>query len=224
MKKDYIRLIVSDLHFGSHNSKEKEFYNFIKNKKFDELILAGDIIDFIKVPSFTENSYNIFNYIINNNIKIIYIIGNHDISFEKFKNKKIKNITFLKEYNFDYEGRTYHIEHGHELERGLVAWNYFIKFISIIQDFFERKFNLELSRYMKYFTTSKKRVKRIWEFLHKSEHDVFIIGHTHYPEALVWIDEKENIKTYINTGDWVEHSTYVEIKEGQVRLQTYKDK
>ena len=99
---------------------------------------------------------------------------------------------------------------------------YFIKIISIFQDFIERKFGIELSKYMKLLTTSKKRVKRIWDFLHKSEHDVFIIGHTHYPEALVWIDEDEQIKTYINTGDWVEHSTYVEIKDGLTRLKKWE--
>ena len=215
-------MVVSDLHFGSHNSKEEDFFEFIKNKKFDELILAGDVIDFIKIPSFTEHTYNILNYIIRNNAKIIYIIGNHDNSFDKFNDKILGNVEFKEEYNFNYHGRSFHIEHGHRLDKGIVGWNYFIKFISIIQDFAERKFNIELSKYLKLFTTSKKRVKRIWEFLHKSEHDVFIIGHTHYPEALVWIDENQNIKTYINTGDWVEHSTYVEIKNGMVRLQKWE--
>lgn len=222
MKKDYVRLIVSDLHFGSHNSKEKKFFEFIKRKEFDELILAGDIIDFIKIPSFTEDTYNILNYIIRNDKKIIYIIGNHDNSFDNFDNKILGNIEFKAEYNFNYDGRTFHIEHGHRLDKGIVGWNYLIKFISIVQDFFERKFNLELSKYLKYLTTSKKRVMRVWDFLHKSKYDVFIIGHTHYPEALIWVDEDENIKTYINTGDWVEHSTYVEIKNGQTHLKKYK--
>jgi UDP-2,3-diacylglucosamine pyrophosphatase LpxH len=221
MKKDYIRLIVSDIHLGSFNSKEEELLELLKSKKFDELILAGDVIDFIKIPTFTKNTYKIFNYIISNNIKIIYIIGNHDNSFENFNHKILGNITFKQFYDFNYEGRTYHIEHGHRLDKGLVSFHFFIKIVSIFQDFFERNFGIELSKWMKILTTSKKRVKRIWDFLHRSKHDVFIMGHTHYPEALVWIDENEKIKTYINTGDWVEHSTYVELKDGVARLKKW---
>ena len=52
--------------------------------------------------------------------------------------------------------------------------------------------------------------------------DVFIMGHTHIPEAVIWVDENENIKTYVNLGDWVEHSTYAIIKDSQIRLKTFK--
>ena len=78
-------------------TQKKKFLELLKNKKFDELILAGDIIDFIKVPTFTEDTYNIFNYIISNNIKIIYIIGNHDNSFDNFNNKFLANIEFKED-------------------------------------------------------------------------------------------------------------------------------
>ena len=48
------------------------------------------------------------------------------------------------------------------------------------------------------------------------------MGHTHNPEVLIWVDKDENIKTYVNTGDWIEHHTYVIIKGGQVRLRNRK--
>ena len=54
--------------------------------------------------------------------------------------------------------------------------------------------------------------------------DVFIMGHTHHPEAVIWVDKHEKIKTYINTGDWIENSTYVIIKDGQVRLRNWDPK
>ena len=54
--------------------------------------------------------------------------------------------------------------------------------------------------------------------------DVFIMGHTHMPEVVIWVNEDEIIKTYVNTGDWVEHSTYVLIKDGQLRLKNFVDK
>ena len=51
--------------------------------------------------------------------------------------------------------------------------------------------------------------------------DVLIVGHTYVPEVLIWIDEEEEIKTYVNTGDWVSHATYVEIEDGVVRLRNH---
>jgi hypothetical protein len=47
------------------------------------------------------------------------------------------------------------------------------------------------------------------------------MGHTHKPEALIWVDYDERIKTYVNTGDWIDHETYVLIKNGNVRLKNY---
>ena len=53
--------------------------------------------------------------------------------------------------------------------------------------------------------------------------DVFIMGHTHIPEVVIWVDENEKIKTYANIGDWVEHSTYILIKDKQLRLKTFTE-
>ena len=54
--------------------------------------------------------------------------------------------------------------------------------------------------------------------------DVFIMGHNHNPEAIVWIQPGVTIKTYINSGDWVSHQTYVEIIDGIARLKEFKSK
>ena len=48
------------------------------------------------------------------------------------------------------------------------------------------------------------------------------MGHTHNPEVLIWVDKDENIKTYVNTGDWVDNCTYVIIKDDQVRLRKWQ--
>ena len=42
------------------------------------------------------------------------------------------------------------------------------------------------------------------------------------PEALIWVDHNERIKTYVNTGDWVDHTTYAQIVDGVVRLKSFK--
>ena len=53
------RVIISDTHIGTKFYKSKELLSFIESEDFDELILAGDIIDFIKIPVFTERCLKI---------------------------------------------------------------------------------------------------------------------------------------------------------------------
>ena len=48
------------------------------------------------------------------------------------------------------------------------------------------------------------------------------MGHSHRPEVVIWVDHQEQIKTYVNTGDWVEHMTYASLVDGVVRLKSYK--
>lgn len=222
--KDIIRLVISDLHIGSLHSKEEKLYKFLSEMEFDELILAGDIIDFIKVPRFTEYSVKLFDLISSLKKPVIYIVGNHDVALEKMINKKISNIQFLKEYNFDYCGRKYRIQHGDQYDTGIVHWRFFMSVVSIFQDFFERYLRFNLGAWWINLQKKKNELKRIWDITQWNENaDVFIMGHTHNPEAVIWVDKNQIIKTYINTGDWVQHSTYVIIKEGQVRLKDYRD-
>jgi UDP-2,3-diacylglucosamine pyrophosphatase LpxH len=54
------RLIISDLHIGSFFSREKDILSLLKTEKYEELILAGDIIDFIRIPKPTTITIEIF--------------------------------------------------------------------------------------------------------------------------------------------------------------------
>jgi len=225
IKKDYTRLVISDLHLGSAFSKEEKIYKLLMETDFDELILAGDIIDFIKVPTFTKHSAKLFDLVLNLNIKkIIYIIGNHDIGFQQFAGKTVHNIEFVETYNFTYGGKKYRIQHGDQYEKGIIHWRTTIKIISILQDFLERYFKFNLAAWWVSLFKKKHQLKRIWDIIKHSNDDVdvFIMGHTHHPEALIWVDENEDIKTYVNTGDWIEHSTYVLIANNQLRLRKFQ--
>ena len=53
------RVIVSDTHIGTKFYKAEALHSFLENIQCDELILAGDIIDFIKIPVFTERCLQI---------------------------------------------------------------------------------------------------------------------------------------------------------------------
>jgi len=216
------RVVISDLHIGSKHSKQKELALFLSNLDCDELILAGDIIDFIKIPSFDEQSVVLFNIMDIFDGKIIYIVGNHDIPFKGLIGHSAFGVEFVDKYEFISGDKKYVIEHGDKYEKGLIHRPWLINIISILQDSIERYLNINLSYWYHKLVENKRRLKRIWDIVKWNEGaDVFIMGHTHVPEVLIWVDQEENIKTYVNCGDWVEHITYVTIEDGVTRLKKW---
>ena len=220
---DYVRLIISDLHLGSAHAREKKLFEFLKTVEFDELVLAGDIIDFIKIPRFTEHTALLFDFVGKLNVPVIYIVGNHDIAFKKFIGQTVADIFFTEKYDFTYENRDFRIVHGDQYDKNFwhrITEGFLIKVISVFQDWFERKFNINLATWWVNRHIKKRKLIRIWDIINlNNDVDVCIMGHSHRPEAVIWVDENEKIKTYVNTGDWIEHTTYVIIKGGQVRLK-----
>ena len=216
------RLVISDLHLGSAFSREDLLLSLLKEKDFDELILAGDIIEFLKVPRFTEATLKVLAVLHVVKCPIVYVVGNHDQAFEAWVNTSLGNISFTKRYEFEENGRTFAIEHGDQYEGGLLQKRFTMKLVALIGDWFERVLNWNTNILVEFFKTRKKRIKHIRDIMrHNGDKDVFIMGHTHTPEAMIWIDENERIRTYVNTGDWVEHATYVMINGSQVRLKNY---
>jgi UDP-2,3-diacylglucosamine pyrophosphatase LpxH len=208
------RLIVSDTHIGSRFCKKSDLIKLLQNSKYDQLILNGDIIEFLKIPTFTPLVIDLVNSV-DFTKEIIYVIGNHDISLRGFIGKTFANVRFVKEYCFEEGGRKFRIEHGDKYERGIVHSRYLMKIISVFQDMLEKTFNINLAAWYSKLKFNRRKVKRLWDIMDlNNDVDVLIIGHTHLPEVLIWIDEEEKIKTYVNTGDWVSHATYVETDSG----------
>jgi len=218
------RLIISDLHLGCHYAKEKQLLEFLSQiDHFDELILAGDIIDFLKIPTFTAQTTKLFEFVSNFTGKVIYIVGNHDIPFKPCIGTELFGIKFTESWEFEENGKKFRIEHGDRYEKGIIHRKALIKIISVFQDFLERLFNMNLSAWWQHLFENKKKAKRIWDILQwNDDADVFIMGHNHEPEVLIWVNEDEIIKTYVNSGDWTRHCTYVTVIDGVTRLKKFK--
>tara|TARA_R110000824_G_scaffold11206_2_gene48578 strand:+ start:871 stop:1533 length:663 start_codon:yes stop_codon:yes gene_type:complete len=215
------RLIISDTHIGSKFYKKEELLRLLQTKTYDQLILNGDIIDFLKGPTFTTTALDILRAI-DPSKEIIYVVGNHDTAVSELIDQTFLNIKFVKEYCFEDTGRKFRVEHGDKYETGLVHKRYVMKIISIFQDIIERTSGLDLSTWLTNLKLKKRKLKRLWDILEDNDDvDALIVGHTHLPEVLIWIDENEKIKTYVNTGDWVQHATYVEIIDGVIRLKNF---
>lgn len=222
--KDICRIVISDVHVGSVHSNENDLLNFLKSKKFDELIINGDFLDLIKCPDFSPKSLEILDFLINSEKKIIYIIGNHDNPIKSFEGRSLSNIEFKTSYNFIYCERRYFITHGDNYDSGLVRYPGIMKVVSLIQYLLEKTFGVNLSLLLSKIKGNKNRVKSFWNIVDcNKDFDVTIIGHLHNPEVLIWVNKDGVVKTYANTGDWVENNTYIEISNGLLRLKKYKD-
>jgi UDP-2,3-diacylglucosamine pyrophosphatase LpxH len=217
------RIILSDIHIGSKYYKSNELISFLKSNKYDQLILAGDIIDFVKVPLFSDRAIEIVEAI-DFTKDIVYIVGNHDTPLKGFIGKKAFGMTFVSHYQFEEGGKKFRIEHGDAYDNlGVFHNNIFLSLLSVSQNFLEGWLNINLTDIVTKWKLKNRKMRRIWDILTQNKDvDVFICGHFHTPEAVVWIDEKQRVKSYMNSGDWVTHSTFIIIEDGVARLQEYK--
>ena len=212
------RLIISDLHIGSMFSKENDIIYVLKNESYDELILAGDIIDFIRIPKFTKKSLDIFSFLLNLKVPIVYIVGNHDIAFNEFINCDCNKVQFLKNYEFEDNNKKIRITHGDDYDNFIIKWEYIMNIICFIFNLIERFFHLDVCNYYEKYRSNQRNKINIKNILKKnSDVDIFIMGHTHKPEI---IENKINNKKLIygNTGDWIQHKSYIILDNGSIKL------
>lgn len=218
------RLVISDLHMGSLFSRENKILKLLKEEKFDELILGGDIIDFIKVPKFTKTSLEIFNILSNLSITIIYIIGNHDIAFSEFEDQTYLNLHFMKRYDFIDCNKKIRVEHGDDYDNSIVKWEYLMLLVSLIGNIIERYLKIDTEKILNFWNKlwdKRNNYTDSMNILYKNRDvDIFIMGHTHRPDIIeATVGGKHMI--YANSGDWVQHSTYLIIENGEVELNYY---
>ena len=140
-------VVISDLHIGSTHCREEDLLHFIQTVECDELVLAGDVVDFIKIPSFTSKTAELLKTL-SRFKKVIYIIGNHDHSLASFIDRTISNIEFHHRYEFMDGNRKFRIEHGDQYDTSF--WHqytegFLIKLISVFQDWIERTWDVDLA-------------------------------------------------------------------------------
>lgn len=215
------RIIISDTHIGSRFYRKEELLEFLRTQEYDQLILNGDIIEFLKGPTFTKQALEIFNAI-DYSKEIIYVVGNHDVAIANFIGQEFYGVKFVSECEFSENGRMFRVEHGDKYETGVVHHKYLMRVISLVQDMLERWLNIDLTTYYANLKIKKRKLKKLWDVIDENDDvDVLIVGHMHIPEVVIWIDHNEKIKTYVNSGDWVQHATYVEVVDGVVRLRNF---
>lgn len=219
------RIVISDTHIGSKYYKEEELISFLSTVEYDQLILNGDIIELLKMPEFSNRIKDLVNAI-NFSKEIIYVVGNHDVSLQGFIGQTIFGIKFVDKYEFEVDGKKFRIEHGDQYDEhlSLVQNRVFMSFLSLAQHHLEKWLDIDLSGWFTQWRFKRRKLLRIWDILNSNlDVDVVICGHFHIPECIIWVQADETVKTYANSGDWVSHSTYIQIEGDDVRLKEWKN-
>ena len=233
---DYI--IASDLHLGTKHSKAKEFFDLLEKTKCKTLILNGDIIDgwaLERGSKWKKQHTNVMSKLlkISNKTDIIWIRGNHDDFLREFIGMEIGNIQIKENHIITIGGKKYFIFHGDVIDIFITKYKWLSKIGSIGYDF-ALFLNDWYNRWRKwrnlpYYSISqriKNGVKTATNYVNDFEEtaldmaklngcDGVICGHIHQPE-----DRVIGKYRYINSGDWVENISWIEIKNDVIKIKT----
>jgi UDP-2,3-diacylglucosamine pyrophosphatase LpxH len=242
-KNYYPVIVLSDIHLGSGFSRTEEVTRFLQHVNCDLLILNGDIIDGwqLKKPGkrwkqvHTEFFRTLMKMMENRNMRIVYVRGNHDDFLDCLTPLSFFNVTIVKDYILDVQGRRYLVTHGDIFDAVTTR----MRWLAMLGDagytmllWLNRLYNRRREKQGRpYFSLAqqvKHRVKSAVSYISAFERELvklaevrklngIICGHIHQA-ADVWYG---NIH-YLNSGDWVESMTALALnEEGEWNIVTY---
>jgi len=235
---------VSDFHFGAPNKEESNkreqlVLNWLNQiqKDANHLFLLGDIFDFWfeyngKPPSFFTSFLEKISELRKKGIEIYFFAGNHDMWVKNYLNKHLGIHIFRKKQTFIINQKKFLLGHGDGLGKGewgykclkyfltrnLICWLFGLipQRIGIaMADFFSKRSRAMTPQYKERFLGNNKEllVRFCNKFIVNNKIDFFIFGHRHLPLEIN-IDKA----IYFNTGDWLNHNTYIKYDKNPVLL------
>ncbi len=235
--------IFSDAHLGtgSAESEQKKLSNIARLFELvkadgERLIILGDLFDFWfeykhVVPKAHFEVLFRLHELCAKGIHVDYISGNHDFWMDDFFEKQLGVTVYRDTMTFDYGGRKFYLLHGDGLAKADSGYRFLKRIL-------RNRFNIWLYRKLppdwayplaKWVSGSSREYtsRRDHEFaedykqfakLKLSEgNDVVVIGHLHIP-----VFERYDHGIYINSGDFINHFSYVKADGSGVKLESLK--
>lgn len=231
-------IFISDAHINGIDSPQQHLIcGFLDSIKEDteSLFILGDFFDFwfgfdeiIPYPYLPILSKLL--ELKERGVRMVYVEGNHDFFMGPFFRDILGAEIYPKEATLYLAGKRVLLAHGdladrrdygYRVLRWLLRSRAFLALARLIPPSLlfkiARRFS-GMSRRFKYRSQALKEAlrgfaRRKWE----EGYEVVILSHSHTPEVI----EDGSGRLYINTGDWVENFTYVELKEGRFRLKKH---
>lgn len=240
-------VVISDVHLGTYGCRAKELVAYLKSINPGIMVLNGDIIDSWQFTKryFPSAHMAVIKEILNMMMKgtrVFYITGNHDEPLRKYSDFQLSNFTLTDKLVLEINNKMTWIFHGDVFDNttkgsakflaklGSSGYGLLIlvnRFINNILKFFGKD-RVSISKSI--MASVNKAVTKINDFEQiaaelaiEKKYDFVICGHIHQPQHREVTTEKGSV-TYLNSGDWVEHLTSLELNEDEWKIFTYDEK
>lgn len=238
-------VVISDVHLGTYGCHAKELLRYLKSIKTRKLILNGDIIDMWQFNKryFPSSHMKVLKYIltlVTKKTKVYYITGNHDEMLRKFAGYKMGSLEIINKLVFEHDGKKSWIFHGDVFDvtmqhskwlakLGSIGYDTLIILNRLVNFVSEKMGHGKLSFSKKIKNSVKKAVSYVNDFEQltadiaiANKYDHVICGHVHQPEKKLMSNNHGQV-VYLNSGDWVENLTALELINGEWNIFTYKE-
>ena len=239
----------SDNHLGAPNYsdsliREKLFISWLDKIKKDAqvIFLLGDLFDFWfeyykSVPKGFTRILGKLSELSDSGIKIYFFVGNHDYWTRDYFQKEIGMEVLKKPTEFKINNKVFFIGHGDGLGPGDFKYKFLKRifrnplFIFLFRinypwfgiplgNFFSRKNKILSGNNIKF---KSKENEILYHFCKKKlnvkHYDFFVFGHRHLPLKI----ELGNNSYYFNTGDWINHYSFLHFKDDSLELKYFKN-
>ncbi len=238
--------VISDLHLGTYGCKANEIVAYLKSISPQLLVLNGDIIDAWQFSKhyFPASHMAVIKEIfqlLTNGTRVIYITGNHDEFLRRYADLELGNLQLTDKMLIEIHGKTTWIFHGDVFDNTTKGGAKFWARLGSNGYAVLLGFNRMVNRCSKFFgrqpvSLSRRLMKRIDKSIIRTDefetmvadlairkkYDYVICGHIHQPKKRT-IETSEGAVTYLNTGDWLEHSTALEYYDNDWHIYTHNE-
>ncbi|CAN1532377.1 UDP-2,3-diacylglucosamine hydrolase [Fimbriimonadaceae bacterium] len=239
----YRSVFISDLHLGSAQCRVDELSQFLAGVNATYIYLVGDVVDAWVGGSTTrwkpgqERALLSLLEKASPSCKVRYTPGNHDAVMRRFIGIKVFSTEI--QHSFIHEtvdGRRFLVVHGDLFDKFVTTYKPIAWFLAWMHEItlglnhytnlIGAKFGRKPSNYGR---DIKRKVKSITERAtgfenllaaeaRRQDVDGVICGHIHKPKISIL----EGNTMYVNTGDWVEHCSFVvEHWDGSLELRSF---
>lgn len=241
-------ILISDLHADRWDRERKEhFFEFLDyvEKNASSMYIIGDFFDFpaLKGGGIWPKHKEIINRLSSMPLKGIpftYLIGNHDISLRGIElDEGGFTMTYCdakRPFEREIFGKKVYMDHGHIYDplfqdhiydafeflrtvTGKAVDQHAVDFLRDVVRILQR----QPKRKTRESVGVPEQFLKIWEqaaeqILKRMRYDIVFFGHTHAPMI---VEMQSHNQWYVNTGDWNEHSTFVELSKKKIILKDW---
>ena len=236
---------ASDFHLGSPNHteslvREKKICDWLDSIKqyAKEIYLVGDVFDFWfeykhAIPKGFERFKGKLAELTDNDVKIHFFPGNHDLWTFGYLEQELGLIVHHKPLITTINEKTFYITHGDGLGPSSVKYKILKSFFtSSVSQWLFSKIHPDLGIKLAYLWSKKSRKKGgqidkeklkkdlisySKKILVNTDINYFIFGHIHEPIEI----ELTPSSKYINLGDWINHFSFLEFQNSTLLFKYF---